>query len=87
MENKKLTWEEITKLYNDEWVELVDYDWPDEDLDPKAGVVRVHAKTREEFDRLTDVNPPKDSAIAYVGDLFAPDAGIQAFSSIVIEPL
>ena len=84
---EKLTWEEIKKLYNQEWVELIDYDWADEDPDPRAGVVRVHAKTREEFDRLTDIDPPKDSAYVFVGELFAPGAGVQAFSSVVIEPL
>ena len=86
MENK-LTWEEIKKLYDQEWVELVDYDWPDEDPDPRAGVVRVHAKTREDFDRLTDIDPAKDSAIVFVGELFAPNVVVQTFSSIVIEPL
>ncbi len=84
---KKLTWEEIKKLYNEEWVELVDYDWPDEQTDPRAGVVRVHAKTREEFDRLTDIDPPQDSAIVFAGEIFAPGAGIQTFSSIVLRPL
>lgn len=84
---KKISWEEIRKLYDQEWVELIDYDWPDEESDPRAGVVRVHARTREEFDRLTDIDPPKDSAIAFVGELFAEDAAIQSFSSIVIAPL
>ena len=84
---KKLTWEEIKRLYDQEWVELVDYDWPDEEIDPRAGVVRVHAKTREEFDRLTDIDPPKHSAIVFVGELFAPEVTVQGFSSIVIEPL
>ena len=85
--SQKLTWEEIKKQYDQEWVELIDYDWPDEDPDPTAGVVRIHAKTREEFDRLTDIDPPVDSAIVFVGDLFAADAGVQTFSSIRIEPL
>lgn len=87
MENRKLTWEEIMKKYDQEWVELVDYDWPDEETDPRSGIVRVHAKTRDEFDRLTDIDPPKHSAYVFVGEPFAPGAGIQAFSSIVVEPL
>ena len=85
--DKKLNWDEIKRKYDQEWVELVDYDWPDEDPDPRSGIVRVHAKTREEFDRLTDINPAQDSAIVFVGELFAADAGIQTFSSIRIEPL
>ncbi len=64
---EKLSWDEILKRYNQEWVELVDYDWPDEEPDPKSGIVRVHAKTRAEFDRLTDVDPPQDSAYVFVG--------------------
>jgi hypothetical protein len=28
---EKLSWEEIKKNYDQEWVELVDYDWPEED--------------------------------------------------------
>lgn len=84
---KKLTWDEIKRLYPDEWVELVDYDWPEEEQDPRGGVVRVHAKTRQEFDRLADIDPPTDSAYAYVGELFDPAAPIRTYRSIVIEPL
>jgi hypothetical protein len=87
MEGKKLTWDEIKKLYNEEWVELVDYDWPDEDPDPKSGIVRVHAKTREEFDRLTDIDAPEDAAIVFVGELFTPGSLSNGFRSVVIEPL
>ncbi len=64
---KKLTWPEIERLYNQEWVELIDYDWPEEDPFPKSGIVRVHAKTRSEFDDLADIDPPRDSAYVYVG--------------------
>jgi len=64
---KRLTWEEIEGRYNREWVELVDYDWPDEEPDPRAGVVRVHAKTRDEFDNLVAKEPPIDSAFVFVG--------------------
>jgi hypothetical protein len=87
MQNEKLSWEEIKKIYNEEWVELVDYDWPDEDPDPKAGVVRVHAKSREEFDRLAAIDSPQDAACVFVGELFAAGMKVQGFSSIVIEPL
>jgi hypothetical protein len=64
---EKLTWEEIKNQYNQEWVELVDYDWPEEGPDPKSGTVRVHAKTREEFDRLAAIDAPQDSAYVFVG--------------------
>lgn len=64
---KKLTWEEIKEQYPDEWVELVDYDWPDAESYPVAGVVRTHAKTRAKFDDLCDIDPPFDSAYVFVG--------------------
>ena len=85
--NTKLTWDEIKALYPDEWVELIDYDWPDEEQDPRAGVVRVHAKTRDEFDKATAIDPPRDAASVYVGEIFAPGDKLHGNFSIVIEPL
>ena len=64
---KKLSWEEIKKQYDQEWVELIDYDWPDTEPYPRGGVVRVHAKTRKEFDKLAAVDAPTDSAYVYTG--------------------
>jgi hypothetical protein len=64
---KKLSWERILAQYDQQWVELIDYDWPDEEPFPRAGTVRVHAASRKEFDRLINVNPPPDSAIVFVG--------------------
>ena len=64
---EKLSWEEIKSRYDQEWVELVDYDWPEEDPHPRAGIVRVHAKERSKFDDLADVDPPNDSAYIFVG--------------------
>ena len=67
MENKRLSWDEIKKQFDQEWVELVDYDWPETELYPQSGTVRVHAKTRSEFDDLADRDPPVDSAYIFVG--------------------
>lgn len=64
---KKLSWEEIKKQYNQEWVELIDYDWSDEEAYPRAGIVRVHARSRKEFDDLAAVDAPTDSAYIYTG--------------------
>ena len=64
---KKLTWAEIKTLYDQEWVELVDYDWPDSEPHPLSGTVRVHARTRAQFDDLADTDPPFDSAYIFVG--------------------
>lgn len=67
MENKKLTWEEIKKLYDQQWVELVDYEWDDSEIDPRAGVVRVHAKTRKKFDELILQSHETNSALVFIG--------------------
>ncbi|ETW97115.1 MAG: hypothetical protein ETSY1_23850 [Candidatus Entotheonella factor] len=50
--NQKLNWEEIKKRFDQEWVELIDYEWEETKPYPSGGVVRVHAKDRKEFDRL-----------------------------------
>jgi hypothetical protein len=65
----KLSWEEIIKQYDKEWVELVDYDWPDGTPYPRSGSVRVHAPDRKEFYRLMKELEPKptDSALVFVG--------------------
>ena len=73
---KKLSWEEITKLYNKEWVELIEYDWPDEESKPLFGVVRTHADTKEKFDQLISNLPPIDCALVYVGASEKPPDGI-----------
>ena len=64
---EKLSWEEIKKNFNQEWVELIDYDWPEEDESPRTGIVRIHSSNREEFYRLAAANSPVDSAIVFVG--------------------
>ncbi len=60
MKNEKLTWEQIEKLYDKEWVELVDFEWSEEEAYPQSGVVRVHAANRKKFDELILQDPPKD---------------------------
>ena len=64
----KLTWEQIEKEFNQQWVELVDYDWPDEEPYPRSGVLRTHCGEKKEFYRQCRREPmPNDSAILYVG--------------------
>ncbi len=70
---EKLSWDQIEEQFDQEWVELVDYDWDMTQPDPSAGVVRVHSKDRREFDRLMLQDPPEDSAILFVGDLRLPE--------------
>lgn len=71
--NEKLTWEEIKQRYNGEWVELTEVEWDDCEQDPRAGVVRVHAKDKKEFKTLVMQNRPKSSALLYVGDITFPE--------------
>jgi hypothetical protein len=68
--SEKLTWEEIKKKHDGEWVELVDFEWDETEPDPQAGVVRFHSKDKKEFHRLILDRPDCESAIVYVGDLF-----------------
>ena len=69
--SKKITWDEIRKIYDGEWVELVDFDWDETEADPQAGVVRVHSKDKEEFRKLILDRPDCETAIVYVGDVFS----------------
>lgn len=64
---EKLNWVEIKKRFDREWIELVEYDWPESETHPRAGIVRVHAKSRAEFHQTVAKLPPVDSAILYVG--------------------
>lgn len=65
---KKLTWQEIEKQYDKEWVLLDECEWLEDEIDPRSGLVRFHAKDRAEFDRmLSTLQPGFDAAIVFVG--------------------
>jgi hypothetical protein len=85
--SEKLTWEDIEKRYNQEWVELVEYEWPEGEINPRSGIVRVHAKTRKEFDTLIMQDPPDNAALVYVGSPLRRDdmAVTRGFSKVVYE--
>jgi hypothetical protein len=83
---EKLSWEEIKIRYHQQWVELVDYDWPDSESDPHSGVVRVHARSRKEFDKLAAKEAPSDSAYVFVGRQSLPkDTLLSTFRVIEVE--
>lgn len=67
MNSKKMTWDEITKHYDQEWVELIDCDWPEEEINPRSGIIRVHSNDRSDFYKLVAAQPSLDSAIVFVG--------------------
>lgn len=64
---EKLNWKQIEALFNQQWVELVDFDWEETEPYPTAGRVRVHSSDRKEFDQLIKRDQSIDSAILFVG--------------------
>ena len=66
---EKLTWDQICKQYDKEWVHLIDYDWTDGEPWPKSGVVHLHAKTRKDFDDLMMASDPISGARIFVGKI------------------
>ena len=86
MTEQKLSWEEIEKLYDQEWIELIDYDWSEYDMHPISGIIRVHAKDRSEFDKLAAINPPKESAFIFVGrPHLAPNTHLSTFRVLEVR--
>jgi hypothetical protein len=84
---KNMTWEEIKKQYDQEWVELVDYDWPDGESHPRSGTLRSHAADKKEFHQQCRREPvPDDSAILYVGPPRMPEGVVFSPSLIRFEP-
>ena len=86
MTDQKLSWEEISKQYNQQWVELVDYEWSDGEANPCGGVVRVHAADRKTFYSLANKSPrPENSAILFVGKAELPPGTVLCSSLMRIE--
>ena len=80
---KKLSWDEIEITYDQEWVELVDFDWPACEPYPLKGIVRSHGSNRQDFYRRANRKPrPRDSAILFVGKLKVP-TGTSLCSSLM----
>ena len=63
----KLSWQEISEKFDRQWVELIDFDWPEGKPFPVSGIVRVHAADRKEFYRLAKIDAPTDSAVLFIG--------------------
>ena len=84
---EKLTWEEIKKKYDQEWIELVDYDWPATEPNPKSGVLRSHAADKKQFYRQCKQEPvPQHSAIVFVGPPRLAAGTVFSPSLIRVEP-
>ncbi len=83
----KMTWEEIEKKYDQEWVELVDYDWREDEPFPRSGSLRSHAAKKKEFYQQCCREPkPQDSAILFVGRPRIPKRVVFSPSLVRIEP-
>jgi hypothetical protein len=62
---EKLSWDEIKRLHPDEWVALVDHDWPNTTAVPLAGVVYAHSR---DHDHLIEMQKHlKEAAIVWTG--------------------
>lgn len=85
--NKKLTWDEIKLQFDQQWIELIDYDWPDGVPYPRSGVVRNYGTNKKEFHkRCLEGEVPRDSAFVYVGHKKSFDEAVFSPSLIRIEP-
>ena len=49
--SERISWKEIEEKYHGEWVLLDDFDWPEEQPNPNAGVVILHSSERKDFDQ------------------------------------
>jgi hypothetical protein len=68
---EKLTWKEIEERYWHQWVQLVDFDWPDTEPWPLTAVVRVHSADKREFNKLAAKDRPNSTARLYVDGIAA----------------
>ena len=84
--NRILTWSEIEKTYPNEWVQLVDCEWPEGEPRPVAGRVRIHAASRKEFNKLVLEADPIDAARVYVGSHSLPKGTILSSNLVRIVP-
>lgn len=62
---EKLTWDEIRQRYPDEWVALVEDDWPNNLPLPRAGVVYAHSPDHAKLIEMQ--KHLKDAAIVWTG--------------------
>jgi hypothetical protein len=68
--SERLSWDAIKRKFDQQWVVLTDYDWPDGTPYPASGVVGIHAREKKDFDKLLRerrLTHPNDIAVVYVG--------------------
>lgn len=69
---EKLSWDQICKEYDGNWVHLVDFDWAEGEPYPNYGSVHIFAKTRKEFNELIKASDRVPGARIYVGKVSEP---------------
>lgn len=74
--NDILKWEEIQNFYQNQWVQLIDFDWPEDEPHPRCGKVRLSASSRKDFNKLVLNSEPVDAARLYVGSHQLPEGEI-----------
>ena len=84
--NEILTWQEIENSYQNQWVQLIDFNWPEGLSRPKSGRVRIHASSRKEFNSLVLAAEPVDAARVYVGSPQMKDSSILRSNLIRMIP-
>ena len=49
-------------------MELVDYDWPDDEPNPRSGIVRAHNKSHDKlYEQISRLEYVGNDAVVYVG--------------------
>ena len=84
--DKIFSWKEIEEKFNNQWVQLVDYNWPEGEPRPLSGKVRLHAPTRKEFNKCVLAAEPVDAARVYVGKHKLPDGYILSSHIVKVVP-
>ena len=64
-DTEKLSWDEIKHRFPNEWVALVDHDWPDTLGEPLSGVVFAHDSDHQTL--LNKQKHLKEAAILWTG--------------------
>lgn len=82
---EKLSWKDIERLYDQQWVQLIDYEWDEGEPYPSGGVVQFHAFDRREFNDLSRQNPVEDAACVFVGKPKIPAGTILSANCMRIE--
>ena len=66
-QNKKLSWTEIKRDYDQEWVLLDEFDWPTGQPYPSSGAIICHSADKRTFDKMAIEDDTPHVARVFVG--------------------